>query len=543
MPVPGSSYKLRSYMKKLHVRLAGLQTDWRSLQVARQVARHAAPQEGRKPVIIFNASTRLNTLSQNAGFAMLAGWAVQLAGWEVIHFVCQAGMSRCVLGTNQDDFSAAPPCPACMRQSSLNTHAARVSPLTYRQDNDLQASLKDLALDELIGFEYELADGRLPLGALVLPSICWRLRRSTLPDDESTRYLFRQYMLSAWNVACEFDALLQTAQPQAVLVFNGQFFPEAVARWLCCQRGIFSVTHEVAMQPLSGFFTEGEATAYPVDMPADFSLDGAQNARLDAYLEKRLQGNFSMAGIRFWPEMKTLEPVFLEKAAHFKQIVPVFTNVIFDTSQPHSNVVFKDMFAWLDMVLEVMRSHPETLFVLRAHPDEKRAGKVCLETVSDWVAENKVGELENVVFVDSLEYISSYELIERSKFIMIYNSTIGLEAAIMGKVVLCGGKSRFTPYEIVFFPDTPAGYRQQAENLLAAEQVQVPVHFRENARRFLYSLLYRSSLPFDAFIEASLVPGVIQLKRFNWQEVANSPVLKTVVQGLVERIPFLYSQD
>jgi hypothetical protein len=303
------------------------------------------------------------------------------------------------------------------------------------------------------------------------------------------------------------------------------------------------VTHEVAMQPLSGFFTEGEATAYPIDLPEDFSLNEAQNARLDVYLEKRLQGNFSMAGIRFWPKMKALAPAFLEKATHFKQIVPVFTNVIFDTSQPHSNVVFEDMFAWLDMVLELMRSHPETLFVLRAHPDEKRAGKLSLESVSDWVAEHNVTEMVNVVFVDSLEYISSYELIERSKFIMIYNSTIGLEAAILGKAVLCGGRSRFTPYPIVLFPDSPDGYRQQAEELLGADQVQVPAHFRENARCFLYTLLYRSSLPFDAFLESSLVPGVIQLKRFKWQAIANSPVLKTVLQGLVERTPFLYSQD
>lgn len=530
-------------MKKLRVRFAGLQTDWRSLQVSRQVTRHAVPDEGKKPVIFFNASTRLNSLSQNAAFAMLAGWAVQLAGWSLIHFVCQAGMSRCVLGTDQDDFNVAPPCQACMRQTRLNTHTARVQPFTFQQDKGLQARLKDLALSELINFEVDLAGGRLPLGVLVLPSMRWRLRRSTLPDDESTRFLFRQYILSAWNVAREFNSLLESTRPQAVLVFNGQFFPEAVARWLCRQRSIFSVTHEVAMQPLSGFFTEGEATAYPVDMPENFSLDEAQNKRLDVYLEKRLQGNFSMAGIRFWPEMKALDPAFLEKAVRFKQIVPVFTNVIFDTSQPHSNVVFKDMFAWLDMLLDLMRSHADTLFVLRAHPDEKRVGKVCLETVSDWVAANNVSKLENVVFVDSLEYISSYELIERSKFIMIYNSTIGMEAAIMGKAVLCGGRSRFTPHEIVFFPDTPAEYRRQAEEFLAAKQVQVPTCFRENARRFLYTLLYRSSLPFDAFLEASLVPGVVQLKRFTWKEVANSSVLKTVVQGLVEGTPFLYSQD
>ncbi|MFH2038782.1 MAG: hypothetical protein ABIJ65_05040, partial [Chloroflexota bacterium] len=535
--------KLQSFVKQVRVHLAGLQTDWRTLQLAKQVARNTQTDETKNPVIIFNASTRLNTLSQNAAFSMLAGWAVQLAGWPVINFICQAGMSRCVLGTDQDDFAVNPPCKACMHQSRLNEYATQVHPFVYKEDGDLRNRLKDLSLKALIDFEFPFAENTLPLGALVLPSIRWRLRRSNLEDDESTRFLYREYILSAWNVAREFDALLKNIYPRAVLVFNGQFFPEAVVRQICFLRGIFSVTHEVAMQPLSGFFTPGEATAYPVDIPKDFSLTAAQNSRLDAYLEKRLQGNFSMAGIRFWPQMKALDTSFLEKAAQFKQIVPVFTNVIFDTSQPHSNVIFQDMFAWLDQVLELIRCHPETLFVLRAHPDEKRAGKLSQESVSSWVAEHGANELANVVFVDSLEYISSYELIELSKFIMIYNSTIGLEAAIMGKIVLSAGRSRFTSYPIVYFPGSPEAYRQQAEDLLDADTLQAPVHFRENARRFLFYLLFRTSFPFNEFLEPSLVPGVVQLKKFTWQAITNSPVLKTVVKGLTERIPFLYVQD
>ena len=94
-----------------------------------------------------------------------------------------------------------------------------------------------------------------------------------------------------------------------------------------------------------------------------------------------------MAGIQFWPEMKGLTEDFLQRAAGFKQVVPVFTNVIFDTSQPHSNVVFPHMFAWLDLVLEIVREHPDTLFVLRAHPDETRPGKASQESVSQWVTQ------------------------------------------------------------------------------------------------------------------------------------------------------------
>jgi len=306
---------------------------------------------------------------------------------------------------------------------------------------------------------------------------------------------------------------------------------------------VHCITHEVGMQPLSAFFTEGEATAYPVDMPGDFSLDVAQDVRLDDYLGKRIQGDFTMAGIRFWPDMKPLDPQFLQKAEQFQQIVPIFTNVIFDTSQPHSNTVFTDMFSWLDQVLLMIRKYPETLFVLRAHPDEKRTGKTSVESVSNWVARHHADELDNLVFVDSLEYLSSYDLIRRSKFVLIYNSTIGMEAAVMGKVVLAAGRARFSPYHMVYFPKSPAEYFHMAENFLARRSLEAPREFQLNARRFLYYLLYRAVIPFNDFLEPSPVPGVIQLKRFNWQDIRGSKPIQSLVRSIIERTPFIFPQD
>lgn len=534
---------MSSLLDRVKVRLEGLQTDWRTLRVAGQVRRHAPDGDGRQPVVIFNASTRLNSLSQNAGFAMLSGWALRLHGWPVVHFTCMAGMSRCVLGTDQDDFSKAPPCRSCMHQTRINTWAETMQPFHYHEDEKLKAALQGLDLAALSNFDMPFMEGRLPLGQLVLPSLRWRLRRTDLPDDEALRFLFRQYLLSAWNVAVAFSSFVEKLKPAAVLVFNGQFFPEAVVRWVCRQRGIPSVTHEVAMQPMSGFFTTGEATAYPVDLPDDFALTIKQDARLDAYLEQRMQGNFSMAGIRFWPKMQGLDPAFLVKADGFKQVVAVFTNVIFDTSQPHSNTVFSDMFAWLEQVLDLVRSHPETLFVLRAHPDEKRVGKRSQQNVADWLNAQQPRPLDNLVFVDAGESISSYELIHKSKFLMIYNSTIGMEAAIMGKMVLAAGRSRFTPHHLVTFPDSPQAHRQAAEAFLLTESITVPAEFRINARRFLYYLLYRASLPFNAFLQASRVPGVVRLKPFGWRTLKESPVLKIVIAGLLENKPFLFEAE
>src|SRR5207249_4878996 len=126
-----------------------------------------------------------------------------------------------------------------------------------------------------------------------------------------------EYILSAWNVAQKFSKLLEETNPRAVVVFNGQFFPEATARYMALKRGIRVITHEVGLQPATAYFTEGEATAYPISIPESFEMNAEQNTKLDAYLAKRFQGDFTMAGIQFWADMKGLDESFLKKATGF----------------------------------------------------------------------------------------------------------------------------------------------------------------------------------------------------------------------------------
>jgi capsular polysaccharide biosynthesis protein len=516
--------------------------------VAKKVARQSPSPSG-APVAFFKASTGIDDLSWNSGFHLLASWALRLKGIPVTYFACHSGMSHCVLGTNRDHVHKAPPCKSCIYQSRTlykdlpmfqhsNVQTSRVNWFDYQRDPQLAAAIERLSLQDLMIFEWQ----NIPLGALCLPGLRWILRIHHLNDDENTRYLLREYILSAWNVAQKFSKFLDETNPRAVIVFNGQFYPEATARYVAQQCGIRVITHEVGLQPASAFFTEGEATAYPIHIPDEFELNDGQNAKLDAYLAKRFQGDFSMAGIKFWAEMKGLDQSFLQKAAGFKQIVPIFTNVIFDTSQPHANRVFKDMFDWLDMALEVIRAHPETLFVIRAHPDELRVRKSSRETVEGWVSSRGVDKELNVIFVSPRETLSSYELIQRSKFVMVYNSTIGLEASILGAAVLCAGKARFTQYPTVFFPQTIEAVRGKMKEFLEAEKVEVPPEFKRNARRFLYYQLFRTSLPFGDFLEPSVRTTQTRLKSFELEHLMESEAIKVILEGVLEGGDFLLKE-
>jgi hypothetical protein len=492
-----------------------------------------------RPVVFFNASARLRHLSQNAAFSLLASYGLRLAGLEIVYFVCNSGMSRCVLGINPDDVTQPPPCSGCVAQSRRMFGMSGANWFGYESVEALRAEINDLSLDQLERFVY---NGN-PLGKIVLPGIRWALRRHNLEDTEEIRFLYRECILSAYNVYQKFDDFLVKVQPQAVVVFNGIMFPEAIARLVAMKKGLPVITHEVGLRPFTAFFTHGQATAYPLEIPADFALDEKQEKALDNYLEERFSGQFTMAGVRFWPKMQGLSEQLAKQTTQFNRFVPVFTNVIFDTSQVHANSIFSDMFAWLDEVAELIQGNPNTFFVIRAHPDEMRPGtrKLSRESVKQWVTDRGLDEMPNVAFINSDEYESSYELIRRAHFVMIYNSSIGLEASIMGKPVLSAGAARFTKFKTMYVPKSVDEYAQLAQQFLNADEIEQPKEFVIEARRVLYFQLFKTALPFDEFLMSHSRPGYVHLKSFPLSKLRpeNSSAVRAIYRGVTEQTSFI----
>ncbi|NIS83310.1 MAG: hypothetical protein GTO14_24635 [Anaerolineales bacterium] len=472
------------------------------------------PQVGDRPVLIFNASTRTWGLSQNAAYSLLLSWGLRLAGVPVRHFVCMAGMEQCTLGTKRTRLKAPPPCGWCTRLSrQLYPEGIRWELETPKDGWQSFPTLNEhQSFESLRQVE---VDG-LKLGELCFPSLSWALRRINIPDTQEVRSLYKKYLRAAMHIARAFESLLERSPPQAVVVFNGVTFPEAVARQVVLRRGIPVITHEVGVQPFSAFFTHGEATAYPIDIAEEFSLASGEEVLLDEYLSQRFQGDFSMAGVRFWPEMHGLDGATLAKMARFEQTIAVFTNVIFDTSQVHSNEVFPDMFDWLGRVVDYASRHPETLFVIRAHPDELRPGKEAQETVENFLREDGALERANINFVPSRKFISSYDLIRRSKLVFVYNSSIGLEGTLLNRVVLCGGASRYSRYPTVYFPQEVEEYFRLADSFLTQDDPRPPQAFIAEARKFSYIQHFMSSLDFSPFLRAHpKFPGYVELADFN----------------------------
>jgi hypothetical protein len=332
--------------------------------------------------------------------------------------------------------------------------------------------------------------------------------------------------------------------PRALALFNGVFYPEAVARLIARERAIPVVTHEVGLAAISAFFTRGEATFRQATLSASRRLSEEEDRRLDRYLEDRFRGSFSMAGIRFWERMDSIPEWLVDLRRRFRQMVGVFPNVVFDTSQVHANHIFTDMMAWLDDVAETIAGHPETLFVFRAHPDENRPGKESQESVAAWFRGTALARLPNAILIEPGQPISSYELIRQSKLVLVYSSSVGLEASVLGAPVLCAGRARYTQVPSVYRPKTRAEYSSQLESLLRAEQIELPQEFERTARAFLYAELFEESLDLSEFLEPMAgAPGMVEFRRFSPGRLAASQSLQVIRRGFIDGARFSMNES
>lgn len=488
------------------------------------------------PVLFFNASTRIHMLSLNGAFSLLASWGLRARGVDVRYLVCEAGMEQCVLGTDRKDLHRPPPCERCLRFSGILFPSSRTDFIGFDAVEAARVApdLAGRSMEELAHWSH----GGYALGELCLPGLRWALRRHDLPDSEDVRTLFRQFLRSAASLVGRFDDVLRARMPEALVVFNGITYPEAVARAVAEKLGIRVVTHEVGLGSQSAYFSHEDATFRQVDLKPGDDLPEEAYSQLDGYLEARRRGQFSMAGIEFWPEMEALPGSLHQLSEQHQRTCLLFTNVIFDTSQVHANVIFESMFDWLDTMAQLVDRHPQTLFVLRAHPDENRLGKESQQSVKTWFAKSGLAEAPNVVFLPPEDRVSSYELIRLADLVLIYNSSVGLEAAIMGAKVLAAGRARFSHANTVFMPQTPEEYVALFERLLESENGP-PSEHRANARRFLYKELYEASLDFSDYIMSyPSAPGMVLLRSFDPEWLAKDPVLDRIASGILEGSAF-----
>jgi len=181
---------------------------------------------------------------------------------------------------------------------------------------------------------------------------------------------------------------------------------------------------------------------------------------------------------------------------------------------PNHIFPFKSQQHWLEFTLEFARQHPETQWIIRAHPNisgeitKKQGMKANSGNQQQMAALNKLKQNlpQNARLIIPDETLNSYNLMNIASVGIALLSTAAFEMACKGKRCLVGPNSCFGNSCFVQTSHSLEEYRQQLEAAIKLERNHIDPQVSLDAYRFAYYLFFRWSL-FFPLIQISEEPG------------------------------------
>jgi hypothetical protein len=433
------------------------------------------------------------------------GTALRAEGYEVEFVICGEGANFC-------DMYAAEMAPGgfCKYCKQSCESFLSVAGFPFRRLGDLldlgavqteaRTLTESLTLRECSEFEYH----GVALGKLCRVSVARSLRRVVFQDDAITIAVYRGFLQNAIANLRASERLLEEDWKLAV-VLNSRFTPEAVFYTLARRAGVDVLAYESGFQTNTLFFAVNEdVTQFNVrrqfDEVRSIPLTDAEETRLKAYEAERRVGRRAI--VQYFPELDESRNRIVREFGidTTKHIAVAYPNIVWDSAVFDNERAFASIWAWLEATIVTHAGLSDWELVVRIHPAEIRLPTRTLESMERLIAERFTELPSNVHVIPAAAKASSYVLMEMAERVLVYSSTMGLEAAMHGRDVITAARCHYAELGFTLDARNPEHYAE----LLRAAPRRVDSEVQALARRYGNFFFYRFHIPVESVDEQVL---------------------------------------
>jgi hypothetical protein len=198
----------------------------------------------------------------------------------------------------------------------------------------------------------------------------------------------------------------------------------------------------------------GPASQHPDAVPAFEWLSGQDpNIRAAAVAAAREEFSRRRAGLD--PDQYQVSPGRGAIYAANSILIPL--SVVFDQAALGKHHIFSDAADWLVTTIRTLLNETDDQIIVRQHPSERRRLERSAFDVTT-LLKDSFGASAQVRLVAAEEVVSTYDLLEQSRLVLPFVSTIGIEAAALGKPVILSGCAYYAGLGFVWSPQTKDEY-------------------------------------------------------------------------------------
>lgn len=330
--------------------------------------------------------------------------------------------------------------------------------------------------------------------------------------------------------------LLNYYNPDTLFVFNGRMSSTRIALELAKKLGVRVVTHERGFLKNSILLFENESCASLKPFKElwriwkDIPLKHDELEKISKYLKDREEGK-NLAWKAFSPEPQCIKNVCEQlKITLDKPVWVLFTSSEDEIIAERRKSSFSSQMEWILKTIEYV-SDKNIFLIIRVHPNlagSKANGNSYQQLNMIYRIKDILPQNVRLVMPD--DQISSYTLMEIATVGLVYCSTVSLEMACKGKMVLVAAESLVSDLPFVYTINSSSSYINLLDKL-----VSLPIGIRSTeimrmAFRFAYSLFFRYNIPFPLVRMLNPHVGVLTYKSLEELKIRNNKNLDRIVK-------------
>jgi hypothetical protein len=221
------------------------------------------------------------------------------------------------------------------------------------------------------------------------------------------------------------------------------------------------------------------------------------------------------------------------KRPEYEGGVLIALNSPWDSAALGLHAVFETTQDWIVETVRHLLTHTEAPVLVRQHPVERLPSVRSVDDTRGLLRQH-FGDHPRLHFIAAEDPVNSYDLMEQVKAMVVYTSTIGVEAAAHGKVVITESKSYYADLGFILKATDAESYYTLLSDAVAG-RLDVPADKRE-AALFCYYITQCCNWVHTPF----LVQEFAKWHQLGLDRLSREATVRSIVDAIASNTPISY---
>ena len=368
-------------------------------------------------------------------------------GHQVAFLLCDSDLEACQIikfsSYKPEQLMKSENTPRC---SSCAPHINKLfAPLglpifNFKSDRSQEAKQKEIFLKMDFEELKEFQIGSVKIGMHAWAGAVRYFASTQFTGEPDAKEILIRFLISGIRLHDSTSNVINEFKPDILIAHHGIYIPQGVVSEVAREKQVSLMTWTASYRKGTFIFSPDETYHYsmvtePTSNWEELELTKKQLSVLDKYMNSRWRGDNDW--IKF-SDSKVDQSVSKERTSDF---FLALTSVTWDAELHYDSRAFSSMREWLAKTVEYFTENPDLQLIIRVHPAEVTSPNKSRESMFDYVNSLKLNLPPNIELIAPTDKTSTYELIEKSRAVIVYNTKTGIEAAYRNKPVIIAGES------------------------------------------------------------------------------------------------------